>query len=722
VPRTRALELATFVAVLVVTIVRAPGGPGWLGDGGAVVAATDVSVLAGRGPLATVLGALVGLLPLGEPAFRLALLGAVGLAATCAGVVAVARALTPTAAGAGAIAGALLAVTPAGAVALPTADGALAAALVVWTLAGVAARRRTPDEPWSRTRAVWAAIAVGALAAIAPVLGLVLALPVAWVHWGCVPGARRLLGLVPAVVVFALAVAPVLVRGGGASLAPLGEVGPWRALGLGGGDVGALIARLGDGAGAALLFAGLVGLGLGAATGLRGAGVVLATAVGLAIAAALTAPPVVALAVLAAIAAGVGPLAAAIARLGPAEHRTTIATIAAVPIAIIAVVAPRRLPAPPPASDGVARVAADLLGPVAPGPGVFFVTTPAIASALRHERAVAGLRPDLAVAVADDRRAVQALRAGMTVASDSPSFGRLDLRRARPTGRGFTLLREEAEPASDAAVPPPAGYPGEGGRAIAAYLAVERARYEANRGHLDRAARAAGLVGRFGAADLAILAGTVPGRARPPMFGFVPTLTPGALPPPWLPELFGDDLAWVADLPAAPLPADAPAERRLHALWRDILSGTRTAGDPAIAAMGLAAERATVMMLADVHRGDAAEQAARVLLARHEDAATLLALGSLLAERGGLGDGAPPDDAARALLAEAEAVLGRAVTADPTSVDALIVRGLVQHRLGKVDEARRSWQRAQALDPQRADVRDLLTPATGEPAPAQPAP
>jgi hypothetical protein len=65
----------------------------------------------------------------------------------------------------------------------------------------------------------------------------------------------------------------------------------------------------------------------------------------------------------------------------------------------------------------------------------------------------------------------------------------------------------------------------------------------------------------------------------------------------WLLDVFGDDLAWVAGLDEPSLPEDAPAMRRLHARWRAILLGKATADDPAIAALGEEAVRATRVML-----------------------------------------------------------------------------------------------------------------------------
>jgi hypothetical protein len=100
-----------------------------------------------------------------------------------------------------------------------------------------------------------------------------------------------------------------------------------------------------------------------------------------------------------------------------------------------------------------------------------------------------------------------------------------------------------------------------------------------------------GLEARFGAADLAVLGSTVPSKARPALFGFLPL---GEEPTgPWLIETFGDDLAWVAGIPIAEPAPDAPMPRKLHARWRAVLSGTIKPDDASITALGPAAVRAT---------------------------------------------------------------------------------------------------------------------------------
>jgi hypothetical protein len=711
------LELAVFLAVVVVAVARAPGAASWT-DGDGVVAATAMLPGAGHGAAAVVLGALASVIPVGEMAFRVALVGAIALALAAAGIVALARALVPNGAGAAVIGAALLATSPAAAATAASGEGAMAAALVVWALVLIIEGRA----------AHVAAVLVGVLAAVAPVLAVIVG--VAFVIQpgtgnrepgtgngekgkretgngkretgnGEREGEARTLVLI-AVGAFVLVALPVFARGDAPSV--------WQLLGGGQAAGARLVHVVADGTGTVLVFAGLVGLGLGALTGLRGATVVLGVAIAAAIAVAVASPPSLAIVPLALVAVGIAPLAAAVARIGPEAQRATIATVAAVPIAAVAALAPRRAPAADDAADGVARVAADVSGHISAGPGDFVATERVVRDAIAHERIIAGLRPDLLLDLLDDSSISLAFRARRALGSDRASFGSLDPRRSLVSGRGFELTNDE--PADENASPPPAGpaaYPGRGGRAVAGFLAAERARREAARGHLDRAAHAAGLAGtRFDASDLALLSAAQPSADRPAMYGFVPALSNDPLPPAALPELFGDDLAWVTGLPAAPLTASSPPERRLHALWRDMLAGSRKPDDPAILALGIAAGRATARMLADMNRGDDAIAAANAVLARTGDAETLLVLGSIQAIRGGLGDRAPIDDARRQSLDAAENALGRAIVADPLLVDARVLLGLVQARQGRLDDAKRTWQQGLEVAPGHPELLDLL--------------
>jgi len=196
-------------------------------------------------------------------------------------------------------------------------------------------------------------------------------------------------------------------------------------------------------------------------------------------------------------------------------------------------------------------------------------------------------------ATASDALVADALRAKQLAVADVPAFGRLDPTRALARGRGFELRGDKPEIVD--APPEPARYGSAIGERQAIALAISRGRYEAGNGRLDAAARAAGLTARFGAAELAMLATTAPTRERPALFGFLPRLDDPELGS-WRLELFGDDLAWVAGIEQPRV--DAPPSRKLHGLWRELLSGRRTADDPEIAALGPGAVAATRELLA----------------------------------------------------------------------------------------------------------------------------
>jgi hypothetical protein len=570
--------------------------------------------------------------------------------------------------------------------------GLLAAAGATWAFAATAAYRRAPDA----RRGLGALTGCLAIVGAAPALGAAATALVAL--------ALGRAGMKPRLLAIAGITLAAL-----AGLLWLGAIGGWPTVAF---DLGRVLVGGSRGAAAVLVGAGLLGIGFGALTGLPGARLLaLALLVTLVEGALIEAPgdaPDLRLLALLAIAVAVIP-AAIVRVVGAAlseRRRALLALGAAVPLGLAAVLTGPALLVDDP-GDAPTRLAQDLIGELPPGPGVMIATREASAGALQYERAVAGLRPDLAVAPLPttrdgELRAVDALRTHRTAGSDVPAFGRLDLRRARPRGRGFELL---AEPSPDVTpVPPPPDYGPEIGEAQAALVALGRARLEAALGHLDRAARAAGLTARFGAADLAVLAATQPTKDRPALFGFTPHLTP---PGPWLLALFGDDLAWVAGISHPDLPADAPPERRLHARWRAIWAGA-AATDPAIVALGRDAERATAQLLLELGRRPDAEAVARAGLARGDDATLALVLGTVLAERGGVGGEGAID---RDLLAEAQRLLDRAAALAPTQAEPLIWRGMVQFGLGDRDGAHASWLIADRLEPGRADLHDLLEPA-----------
>ncbi len=556
--RTRAARVAEITALAGATawLAASAGAPGWREAGAAATSAFALELAPPAAPAHVLLGKLATLIPVGDLGFRVAALSVVAAVVALAGVIALARALVPDEPLAGPVAVAALAISPVMAAAGGQAGGAaLATAAIVWMMV-LAVRWRRGARARSRNRV----LAGGALA--------LATLPLWW---------------------------PV----------PTSMTGPLDLAGWAG-RLGHVAAALGDGAGAPLVLVGLVGLGFAALTGLRGAGVVLLGALACVAAAALgpahqahahAAPALCLLAV------GLAVIAGAIARVlgrAPSEaQRLAIAAAVTAPVAVLALLAPTsgRVDL---GGDLPARAAAAIVEAQPPGPGLIVLMSPELYAAARAEQRLAGTRPDLAITgfgAGADEAVVTALRTGHPVGSDRAAFERLDPRLARPRGRGFQLQLEASADAHAAAAPAP--WRGAIGGRLAEELALERALLEAARGHLDEAARAAGLVatGRFAAADLALLAGAVPSRARPPLYGFVPPL--GGERIGWRAALLGDDLAWVAGLPVAAPGAGEP-ERRLHALWRALLDGTRDDDDAELRALGPAAQAATTRMLAAV--------------------------------------------------------------------------------------------------------------------------
>jgi hypothetical protein len=548
------MRLATIICglVLVALVLDAAGGPGWGVDSARAVLAVRMDHGAAA-PLYDVLASVFALVPAGEPGFRLALLGAVLGALTCSGVVEAARVLVPKDRLAGIAGVAVLVLAPPFREASPA---LLAACGTVWALALS-----------GRLAALAAcAIVVGAT----PWLGLALTIAIAT----RTPRDQLPLGL-GLIGVTAIA----LWLGAAGSLPPLHP---------------SLAAAIADTQrGAVVVGAGLLALGFGALTGLPRSRELAA------IAALVVAHELLvgdsAATVLAVLAIAIAIIPAAIARAANLARRD-LAALAALPLAAAALLAgiSRDKPGATPT-----QLANDLTGDVPAGPGVFIATRAPAWLALQYEWVVAGARPDLTLVpplppTQGDVIAADQIRADHVVASDAAAFGRLDVKRAIPRDRGFQLIGDlptTAEP-----VLPPAHYPTAFGAEESAMLALERARHEAASGRLDMAARAAGLADRFGAADLAVLAATIPTTERPALFGFLPldAAPPGA----WLLDTFGDDLAWVAGIDVKPV--DSPMPRKLHALWRDIFAGKRKPDDPAIAALGPRAVAATADMLKEL--------------------------------------------------------------------------------------------------------------------------
>ena len=530
------LEPAGFTVGLVGFVLAAPSGT-W--DGSRVVLAGALERSASA-PLYDLLAGIAAHFPVGEPALRVALLGAVLAAALLAGVIAAARALLPKDPVGGAIAAVVVGLALPGALDTPS---ILAGCGAVWAVAFALTRAR------------------GGLAAIA--------------MCGVVLGAAPWLGVGLAVLV-AIWIRPPLLP----TLAGLGGL----AIALWLGAIGALPGFTpGVPADAIVVGAGGIGAGFAALTGLPKARWLLA-AIALA---ALTDP----VAVLALLAIGIAVIPSAIVRVVGPDHRILVALAAGVPLvgAAIATATPAVDPGAAPA-----RLAADLVDALPAGPGVLVETRDAGWLAIVYAQRIAGARPDLALAARTDVAVADALRAHLIAGADVPSLGRLDPLRALPAGRGYQLLGDPVD-ALAAPLPPP-DYASATGAVEASQIALERALLEARRGHLAAAARAAGLP--FGAADLAVLAATRPSAERPALFGFVPAF--GASPGAWQLALLGDDLAWVGGL-AKPAPSTQPA-RMLHARWRAVLAGEIASRDPSIAALGADAVAATARMLAALHR------------------------------------------------------------------------------------------------------------------------
>ncbi len=561
---------------LVLLVVGAPGGPGWDRAADHAVLATYLERTA-VAPLYDAIAGAFAHLPVGEVGFRLSLLAAVLGALTLAGVVAAVRALLPKDPFAGVIAAVVLLLAPpfrdAAAVATPA---LLAACGVVWALAGAAEHARTR----SARDAAGTFAAVAAVIGSAPWLGITLAVMI--VAWLARAGARRdhLAASVGGIGVLMIAWW-------------FGANGRLPAIEL---DLTAMVAASGRGAAAIVVGAGLLGTAFAAATGLPLARW-LALATGITALHAIAVDPAPA-PLLAALAIGIAVIPSAIARAVPFS-RTWIGLAAGLPLVGVALATGGSVAVEDP-GNAPARVATDVIGELPPGPGVIVATRSTVWSAVHYAQAIAGARPDLRLVVpalptVTDVAAADALRAKQIAGADVPAFGRLDPTRSVPRGRGFEL---RAEPLAVAIAPlPPARYASAIGEELAIQLALSRARFEAGMGRLDAAARAAGLTDRFRAADLAVLSTTLPSRERPALYGFLPRLD-DLRPGPWLLELFGDDLAWVAGL-AQPA-VDGPPARRLHALWRELLAGARTADDPEIAALGPAAVAASRELLATV--------------------------------------------------------------------------------------------------------------------------
>ena len=746
-------ELAVFAVATAVYAVMAGGGVAWMDAGELSAAAFTLGGAHPPGhPVHTLLGKLASLLPVGEIGFRIALVSAVGMAAALAGVVALARRLAPErdAGRAAGIVGAVLAglAPPAMANATRAEVYGPTAALLVWSLVAVLDFARAPAGERQGRLLLAAAFGCALAAAIHPVIAAAAALPMAIT--ASATARRRLIRLAPpAILLGVLALAayaylPVRATAGDRALLVWGEPLTadtfWRlvtgAAYQGNFSLGGTAERfaglwpiVGQATGLGVLLGGLVGLGFGAVTRLRGAGTALGVAVAVVLGASLQGRlnpdlPGYVLTALLVLAAGLAPLLAAALRMMPAElagpgRRGRPIAIAVV---LVPVAAAGLLAASGPdldAGDDPTRLWAETVAVMPPGPGVYFAAGDHALFADQYERLVAGGRPDIAVANEQlcrdewfvrhikrarpelyvpflddglrgsiaDRMAVSNLRRGRPVGGDEPAFGRLQSANARPVGFGYQYLLEPGDARRGQEARPPPVFRGDIGSRIAALIGLARGDYELARGRFAAAARAAGLDSDLGAKNMERLEAARPRGDRPPLIGLLPRVTGFLLHERWLDELFADELAWRAGIDdAGPPPEWAPIERVLHARWRSLLRGQIEPGSAAILDLGPAAASSTTRLLVSVGRDAAVEKHLRALLERYpRDAASMALLASLLFNRGD--------------LAESEKLFRASIAQAPRVAETHARFSTVLSRQGKHDEAKKEWQVARSLDP-----------------------
>jgi hypothetical protein len=565
------LDAGVFTVALVILVLGAAGGPGWTVASDHAVLAPELE-RAATAPLYSLVASVAAYLPAGEPGFRLAIANSLLGAVLLVGVLRAARALLPKDPLAGVIAVVLLALAPAFRDAAGFAGPSMLAATgVVWAIALAIEHDAEPRARLALGALACAAIAIGS----APWLGALIGVLV--ISWLWRTGSKDMVVLG----VFAVGAMMVVLW--------LGAIGSLPGASP---NASAVIGSSSRGAATIVVGAGLLGVAFAAITNLGsarwlGAALVLAVAHAVVVDHDPTTP-------LALLAIGCAVIPSAIVRAIGSTRRHVVVLVASAPLVGAALLTGPAFgvddPGPAPA-----RLASDVIGAVPAGPGVFVATRRTTWSAIEYARSIAGARPDLALApmlplTTADGLVVNSLREGRVAASDTFAFGTLDPTRAYPRGRGFELHLDR--PMQAAPIRFPARYESAIGEQQAVLLAVERARYETANLRLGNAARAAGLTSRFGAADLAILSTAAP--ARPELFSFIPL--DRAPPGPWLLELLGDDLMWIAGLD--PPDVEEPLERKLHSLWRKLLQGQMTPDDPAIAALGPSAVTATAEMLA----------------------------------------------------------------------------------------------------------------------------
>jgi hypothetical protein len=556
-----ALNWGVFAVAFLVLIFSADNSAGWAPTSTRAVLAVRLDHSA-VSPLYDVVAGAATLLPLGEPAFRLQLLGALLGAFTVMGVVAVSRAWLPKEPAAGLVGAALLLLAPPFREVLATPQ-MLAACGLVWAIA---------FGKQNRLRATFAmcALVIGA----EPWLGIAAVLA-AGIRFGRKQEVAIAVGAIGVMIVVLW----------------FGAIGSLPGLHVSLADA---VAVSGQGAAAVVIGAGLLGFGVGVMTKLPNGRVLAAIALLVAVHEIDVGDNAVPM--LAIFAIGTSIVASAILHLVANDLRDWKRNAAVLgcgaPLLIAALAMGIATDDP---RDTPRRLASDLIDQIPNGPGVFVTTRSPTWFTLQYERTVTGIRPDLELvpplpAQRADVIVATALRETKIVASDASAFGRLDERFARPLGRAFQLLG--AAPREESPVEPPAHYDSKIGETESVALALERGEHEAASGRLAAAARAVGLENRFGAADLAVLSATVASTDRPALFGYLPLaeLDRSTL------DVFGDDLAWIANIPLADPPITAPKPQKLHALWRKIFIGTLKPDSPEIAALGTDAVAATKLI------------------------------------------------------------------------------------------------------------------------------
>jgi hypothetical protein len=298
-------------------------------------------------------------------------------------------------------------------------------------------------------------------------------------------------------------------------------------------------------------------------------------------------------------------------------------------------------------------------------------------------RAMKRAVPDIFVPFVDDGGARHALlerlvsenlRAGRPVDGESPIP--VTLAHTIPVARAYAYSLSADPPPGDPARPPP-HYEGEMGGRVATFVALERAAFEAQRGDLAAAARAAGV-------DVDV--STIPAGVVP-LWPHLPRHTPVFLSAPWQRDVIVRDLTFLAGHGAGSAPTAAtPYELRLLYAWHLYRANDRDGAETILAALGptAAVETARAFALAP-DLAPAAETVLRDQLTRtpeHEDVE--LALGGLLATHG--------------RAADAEPIFRAAAAHHPKSARALrdLSECLVQ--LGKTEEAKDTLSRAEALE------------------------